>query len=198
MKQTVITRILPAVFAAVVCILLFLPWGSIWLGGEFKVGDGYTNPIVVEGSYPHGFARAVKTFSEDLNGFQEQCELLSLILMSLCVFLSVLEVFYAVCSLLDNQMKKAMGLTAEISVLVVVAIFLIFAIIYKNGTISFGEYFRIHTKISLNPALFFIVLLEAAGKHILPAIAKRQRMWYNSGKAESGSAAQGGTYEESH
>lgn len=176
MKQTIITRILPALLAVAVCMMLFLPWGSIRLGGEFKIREDYTNPIVVEGSYPHGFAKAMKTFSDELNGFQEQCEILSLILMSLCVFLSVLEVFYVVCCFLDNQMKKAMGLTAEIAVLFIVAIFLVFAFVYKDGAISFGEYFRITTKISLNASLFLIIICEVAGKQILPAIAKRHRM----------------------
>ncbi len=176
MKHILITRILPVFLAGTVCLLLFLSWGRIRLGGEFKIGDDYTNPIVVEGGYPHGFAKAVKTFSDELNGFQEKAELLSLVLMSLCVFLCVLEVFYAVCCLLDIRMRRAMGLTAEIAILLTAAVFLIFAVIYKDGAIAFGNYFRITTEISLNASLFLIIICEVAGKQLLPAIAKAHKI----------------------
>lgn len=159
-------RLISSVLIILVCIGLFLPWGEAGFGGEIRIGESYSNPVWVKGSYPRGAAGSLKEFSDELQGFQRECEWMELMVTVVLIFLAVLELAYAVCTLTGLEAGHYIGIVAEILVLAVLAAGIILALAYGDSTIKLGKYVRVVTEIHLNGIPFLLVLLEIAGKHV--------------------------------
>lgn len=155
------------------CVLLFLPWGTAKAGGEVKLAKTYSNPILVEGSYPRGVAAAVKRFSDELDGFQEQCELVEMILMMILIFLAVMEILYGISLLASFEMSHALGIVAGCLTAAVALAGIMAGLVWRNGTIDINAHFRIVTVIRLNVVPFLIILIEILGKCVIPRTDKK-------------------------
>lgn len=147
-------------------ILLFCPWGSAEAGGELWLGSTYSNPIMVKGSYPLGTAAALKKFSDELDGFQEQSELLWLVLMMILIFLAAMELGYIGSRILGLQCAHALGIVTEGLVILVALAGITAGIVWRNGWIQVTEGFRIVTSVRLNPVPFLIIISEVIGKNV--------------------------------
>lgn len=158
-------RILPSVLALLSCFLLFSSWGDTQLGGEIYLREGYSNPITVKGTYLRGVAQSVEQLSQELNGFQEQAELAGLCIMTVLIFLTVLELIYAVIGVFQLDMSRSLGIVTEILVLAVMVLAVGLGIL--EPTISFADGgFRIITKVQLNAVPFLIIVFEILGKNV--------------------------------
>lgn len=162
-------RILSPVCALAVCILLFFPWGQANIGGRVRLGKDFSNPIEVEGSYPRGVARALANFSNEIDGFQEQCELFELIIMAVLIFLSVMELIYAVCAAMRLEMAHAIGVAAEVFVLLVVLSAIGIGLFCRERTFTIAGHFQVVTSIHLSLSAFLIIPIELVGKHVFTA-----------------------------
>lgn len=162
-------RIISAIVILLVCIGLFLPWGQARLEGAIKVGEVYSNPIWVEGAYPRGIANSLKEFSNELAGFQNECEMVEMGIMMVLIFLATLDLIYVVCMLAGTSVSYYIGIIAECLVVLLLVAAILLAFMYQNDTLKFGEKFRIVTNIRLNIVPFLLVLFEIIGKNACSA-----------------------------
>lgn len=158
-------RFLPSLLALLNCILFFVSWGSTRLGGEIHLRQDYSNPIVVKGTYLRGVTQSIEELSQELNGFQEQAELAGLCIMTVLIFLTVLELIYAATAVFGLGMSRSLGIVTEILVLAVMVPAIVTGIM--EPVISFADGgFRIVTEIRLNVIPFLIILSEILGKNV--------------------------------
>lgn len=158
----------------VICILLFVPWGYARVGGQMYIRAGFSNPIWVEGAYPRGVAEALNNFSDEIDGFQEQCELVGLAIMSVLIFMAVLELVYALCVVLGIELMQVIGIVAEIPVLIACGATVILGLVCRERAFPVTEAFQIVVDIRLNAVPFLIILIEIVGKQIIPYIDRKR------------------------
>lgn len=159
-------KILSIILSLLTCILLFCSWGEAEFGGEVKLGKIYTDPVGVEGAYPRGVFESLETFSEEIDGFQEQCELFGMILMSVFIFLVVLELFYIIFCVVGFDGAYYMGIVTEVLVILVVLLGVILAYVFGDSKIAINDHFRLVSEIEVNLIPFFMILFELVGKNL--------------------------------
>lgn len=157
---------LSAFLIILVCIGLFLPWGEAGFGGEIKIGESYSNPIWIRGSYLRGAAAALKELSNELEAFQRECGLAEQVILAVLLFLAVLECSYVVCILAGVRAGYYIGMVSEILVLAVLVLAIVLALLYQNGGFGLGKYVRVVTDIHLNAMPFLLIFLEITGKQV--------------------------------